>query len=206
MSGANAPLDSLGSRSPEEGLHQATMGSRVDLLRSLLHSWLASSPKNLEGRAALKDLTALDVTRPINPKVLALSSSLVLDPLLQCCDDWVHFVHREAVPLVSNIPLKARDDIMSPFAGGVSLAKVARTSVAPVAAARSINVAVFNPGRTGFSQLGTNELLHWRLEAVAASLDHLGVDVCIIPGGRLPPGSFLPPDFPYVWAGVTQLH
>ena len=62
----------------------------------------------------------------------------------------------------------------------------------------------FNPGRTGFLQLGSDLLLEWRLEAVAHALVESGVDACIIPGARFPAGASLPPGFPFLWEGPTS--
>ena len=67
---------------------------------------------------------------------------------------------------------------------------------------RSIRVATFNPGRLGFSQLGTAELLHWRLQAVAIELKSRAIQFCILPGARIPPGVHLPPDFPFTYYGL----
>eukprot|EP00959_Pyramimonas_sp_CCMP1952_P070933 1481224-Pyramimonas_sp.AAC.1 len=43
--------------------------------------------------------------------------------------------------------------------------------------------------------------MEWRLEAVAHALDQDGVDICILPRARLPPGAVLPPGCPYLVEG-----
>ena len=66
---------------------------------------------------------------------------------------------------------------------------------------KQLTLAVSNPGRSGFLHLGSELLMEWRLEAVAHALDQDGVDICVLPGARLPPEAILPPAFPYLVEG-----
>ena len=97
------------------------MGSHVELVRELLHRWAASGPRCLEARAAWKDVRALDDTRPLNPKGLVFRDNLVADRLMQCCQDWVHFVHQEAMPLITAGTRNWHGEVVSPFVGGVEV-------------------------------------------------------------------------------------
>ena len=95
--------------------------------------------------------------------------------------------------------------IQSPFAGGVTVDENASINNAATQAQEQIRFATLNPGRTGFSCLGTNHVLHWRLFAVASVLEDLDIDVCVLPGARLPPRVSLPENFPYVFLGAKSV-
>ena len=67
-----------------------------------------------------------------------------------------------------------------------------------------LRIATLNPGRTGLSSLGTNEVLYSRLWAIAAALIEQEVNFCILPGAQLHPGVQLPCDFPLKYVGVRS--
>ena len=107
--------------------------------------------------------------------------------------------------------LKGRPLMDTPYAGGVlvqQLQELSRMheSRATVPTLKSLKLASLNPGRTGFSKLGSDELLFWRLWAVALNLEALGVHLCVVPGARFPPGAALPEAFPYAFRGTRSSH
>ena len=92
--------------------------------------------------------------------------------------------------------------IVSPYAGGVAQnpdGDWGRDATGDILQRKTITVATFNPGRTGFLGLGTRELLSWRIWAVADALQRGGIDVCILPGARFPSSAFWPHGFPFIW-------
>ncbi len=94
----------------------------------------------------------------------------------------------------------------SPYAGGVEIvapdAPAHHGAASPLQVPR-LGVSVLNPGRTGFTCLGTHDVLTWRLWHVALALQECGVSVCALPGARWPPGASLPEGFPFLWHGVA---
>lgn len=73
------------------------------------------------------------------------------------------------------------------------------------ASALQLKLASLNPGRTGLAALGSNQLIHWRIQAIAATLLEENIDICALPGARFPPGAQLPANFPFAWVGVQSL-
>lgn len=53
-------------------------------------------------------------------------------------------------------------------------------------AEKRVKVAVFNPGRTGFLTLCTQEVMIWRLIIITDFLSKEGIDICFLPGARWP--------------------
>ena len=107
-----------------------------------------------------------------------------------------------SIPLLDGVVKQARD-VLSPFAGGCHAGDNAASDMCH--RLDFLNVACFNPGRTGLAALGTNQILHWRLFAIAAALEEADISICALPGARFPPGCVLPENFPYSWLGVQTL-
>lgn len=102
---------------------------------------------------------------------------------------------------------------MSPYAGGVTGVSLQLTSGSGFAHGghtgahtfKQLNLAIFNTGRTGFAQLGTDTILFLRLWEVGLALAERDVHLCVVPGPRLPPGFALPEGYRYVWWGAQTL-
>ena len=174
-------------------------------LRSLMHSWASNGPKRLEHAAAYKDALALAKSAPTNPIALRFQGDECTQTLLKVSLDLKEFLLNEVVPCITNIRThKPTDQVIAPLTGGVPVSspQSAKTSGLIRHVSSHCCSATFNPGRSGFAALVTNELLHWRLEATAALLTEHGIDVCVTPGARFPPGAALPPTFPFVWIGT----
>ena len=69
----------------------------------------------------------------------------------------------EIVPLLKQgVPVRMARRVLSPYAGGISVASVQRIRVGQehrTKAAEPLRVASLNPGRSGLTRLGSNELL-----------------------------------------------
>ena len=58
-----------------------------------------------------------------------------------------------------------------------------------------------NPGKTGFSNLHSTDILWWRWWEVGLACQELGLQLVALPGPRIPPGTKLPDGFPYTFLG-----
>ena len=97
--------------------------------------------------------------------------------------------------------------IQSPYAGGVLSRYAAALADRDASKPQPFNIdslklGTLNPGRTAVAILGTNDVIQWRLWAVALKLVDLKIDICVVPGHRLPHGTSLPEGFPFVFYGL----
>ena len=176
----------------------------VSELREGLHRWLQTPPGSLEISAALKDCFALIESSPLASGIWnsdGLASAERIGSIAQTLFSFLKFeVVARLKPCVR--PVGA---IVSPFAGGV-LHEHCTSFQQPSVGSRDclfqqLNVATLNPGRTGFSQLGSDGLLFWRLWAVAIELQERSIHICCLPGARLPEIAQLPDGYPFVYCG-----
>jgi len=175
--------------------------STIDPLRRLVQDWLATAPRALETTAALKDCLALIEIAPSAVEAL-LPGSPAAVALSRISRDLLHFLKFEVSKLLKT-RLGNVSPLVSPYAGGLVCAQAqqaARTSTKGFTLPH-LRVAVLNPGRTGFTQLGNDALLFWRLWAVSFALMEMDIHICALPGARLPPGALLPEGFPFVYLG-----
>ena len=175
----------------------------MELLPRLALQWLQGDPRRLERAAALRDVEALVAAAPVNLGSLRSAQ-------LPAAESLLDFTAALATVLRQCILCHMRSGaartplVISPFAGGVSSSSLPAPSV-PGECTRQLKLASLNPGRTGLAALGTNAFLHWRLQAIVATLQLESVDICALPGARFPPGTQLPDNFPYAWLGVRSL-
>ena len=175
-----------------------------DLL-DLVHTWLASTPRPLERAAACKDVQGLLNLAHKNPASLRIPSSTVVNNLIDLSRALHRFIKQDIAPLLesNNIPSVP---LSSPYIGGATSS--ASQASDPGGQRQSINdasrllLATMNPGRTGLAALGTDAVLFWRLWALDWELHERGVQFCVLPGARFPPGVSLPADFHYAWRGI----
>jgi hypothetical protein len=176
----------------------------IHVLTTVLHSWLLNGPRKMERAAFVKDVQALITTAPQLPARLNPQEAEVALDLLAHTRTLLHFLKHDCVQVLQQHS-SAEIVLSSPYAGGCQVNEVGSMYDAGVKHSH-ITVATLNPGRTGFSQLGSDSLLHWRLWAVASALEDQNIDVCGLPGARLPPGAILPSGLPYAWYGVRSSH
>ncbi|CAK0875342.1 unnamed protein product [Prorocentrum cordatum] len=176
-------------------------------LREKAMRWLGAPQSRAELAAASRDFLALLHLAPAWPDGVTRHAGTVAGPLWAFAVELQHFLARALLPSLMAFPGVSRI-VGGPYVGGVPQAAAAEAAgrvLGPVPPARPLfRIATLNPGRTGFLHLGTDLILEWRLEAVAHALVEHGVDVCILPGSRFPPGAWLPPGFPFVWIGPTS--
>ncbi|CAE8699927.1 unnamed protein product, partial [Polarella glacialis] len=158
----------------------------------------------MERAAFVKDVQALITTPPQLPARLNPQEAEVALDLLAHTRTLLHFLKHDCVQVLQQHS-SAQIVLSSPYAGGCQVNEVGSMYDAGVKHSH-ITVATLNPGRTGFSQLGSDSLLHWRLWAVASALEDQNINVCGLPGARLPPGAILPSGLPYAWYGVRSSH
>ena len=177
-------------------------------LRLALTAWVTARPNAVVAAAFLKDILALLELAHPSPKTLRLNASHGPDRLIELSWEVFRFLSDEVLPTLHGVCHKGMM-VSSPYAGGVAVSHAQQAMEALAQSRRgtpefnvgTLNVATFNPGRSGFATIGTDEILYWRLWAVALALLERDVHVCVIPGARLPPGTNLPSDYPYVWHG-----
>ena len=69
--------------------------------------------------------------------------------------------------------------VISPYQGGIQEHVAKEEHVE-----KKVKVAVFNPGRTGFLTLCTQEVMIWRLIIITDFLSKEGIDICFLPASR----------------------
>ena len=176
----------------------------VACLRRAWHTWLQLDPRKLELAALHRDVEALVQTMPTNPKALRLKTGET-DMLLDIAHTLEQFLKNEVSVVLKR---KCNNDlaISTPFAGGAPTNHRKPVGVGQVdRAGGRLVIGTLNPGRTGLTALGTNQLLDWRLQAIGCALEDLDVHVCALPGARFPPGARLPEDFAFGWFGTQTL-
>ena len=178
-----------------------------DCVNALFLRWLETAPRRLERAAAVRDWQALARAAP--PRANRLRS-----PQLPEANALIEFTCRLVETLTKcilnnlGVRLGAPALVVPPFVGGVPQHELLLHGLAsPVqrAPGEGFKVACLNPGRVGLSALGSNQVLHWRVQAIGCALEELDVDLCVLPGARFPPGAQLPESFPYAWVGVHSL-
>ena len=171
-------------------------------LQPILDDWLALEPRPMEAQAAHKDFKGIFALAPANPgnistvrgktyhRLKALQSMVsqmkgfLRDKLLPAAAHWA----RNAAPLVS------------PFMGG--LTPPDEDDYKESCTLSSIKIAALNPGRTGFTALGNEEIIWWRLWHISEYLTKHQVLICVLPSPRWPPGASLPPGIGFEWVGI----
>ena len=176
-------------------------------LREKAMGWLGGPQSRAELAAAARDLLALLHLAPAWPDGVNRNAGTVAGPLWAFAVELQHFLARSLLPSLLALPGVSRL-VGGPYVGGVPqsvAAEEAGRARGPAPPVRPLfRIATLNPGRTGFLHLGTDLILEWRREAVAHALVEHGIDVCILPGSRFPPGAWLPAGFPFVWIGPTS--
>ena len=180
------------------------MSHVLEELEVLLRNWQANAPRQLETMAFLRDSEALLELSPAGTSVASLPLGTACAALLTLHDEMRSFLTLKVLPTLRRLQKAKRPSVVSPYAGGVPMDTVSRTRTGEQlkqTVKSHLNVAVLNPGKTGFLTLATHEVLDWRIVEIDEELSARGVDVCALPGARCPAGLQLPPDFPYFWVG-----
>ena len=170
----------------------------MECLRSLFEEWWSAGPLKMERLAFLKDVKTLLGLKPRNPIRLQHPQGHDVKPLADMAGVLAQFLRRVALP---TLMVTSGTPVISPYAGGVDASEVEDDRGGEKEHIGELKFACLNPGCVGLAALGTDEVLYWRLWAIAAALQSHGIQVCALPGARWPPGSRLPGGFPYVWLG-----
>ena len=144
---------------------------------------------------------------PSLPPLLLRGCGSAAAPLAALVHALSSLVRMEVAPsLERRVFIRPPRPVVSPCAGG-HCAGVSHQPPAPAGPGSrdSVCVAVLNPGRRSSVAPGTEVTLEWRLHAVAQVLSDSGADTCAMPGARMPPGTALPPGFPYTWSGPRSV-
>ena len=155
----------------------------MDLLHhdffEVLDMWTANKPKSAEAKAAVIDFRCLQNLAPQNPKSLAVVKSGPVDRLIHLAD-YVSYMKGVLRAACLRLQQFVVDDepIISPYRGGVALQGTEAESFDT----KRLRVAVFNPGRTGFLTLCTQEVMMWRLLIITQFLGQEQIDVCFLRG------------------------
>ena len=167
-------------------------------LFEVLDMWTASKPKSAEAKAAVIDFRCLQNLAPQNPKSLAVVNSGPVDRLIHLAD-YVSYMKGVLRAACLRLQQFVVDDepIISPYRGGVALQGTEAESLDT----KRLRVAVFNPGRTGFLTLCTQEVMMWRLLIITQFLEQEQIDVCFLPGARWPAGASVPDSVAFQWMG-----
>ena len=170
-------------------------------LETCVQQWLAAAPGKLELSVAKKDFQGLFDLAPINPRNLEVVSGQEV-PQLKGLVQIVRILRDALRRSLSHLSTRQvlRNLMVSPYMGGVDPDSCERALRKHVYS--SITIATLNPGRTGLSQLGTQEVLWWRLLHIGSFLVQHDVQLCVLPGARFPAGAELPEGFPYMWIGA----
>ncbi len=194
-----------------------TVSSRTTLFpgeefEQLLQGWLSREPTHSDkiSAAALKDTLALLETKPHN--LASIPCDLRdLDIMEQTVADTASFLKKILRPLSSAATIAKPEKasavskvvVQSPLAGGVLHSSVGSMRNTPASEEHSMrmDIAILNPGRCGFSSVDGSTVLWWRLWQVAVGAREQGVQMLVLPSPRLPPGTQLPPGFPYAYHG-----
>ena len=180
----------------------------ISPLRDMVHEWLQAQPRKLEQHAFLKDAIGLVSLCHKDPKDLRIRGSHVADQIVQACMDLRAFLQKDIIQLLRHSG-GGRGNVASPYVGGVPveehLRQLNQYKCTDGDGLSDFVFGSFNPGRTGLSALGTDNLLHWRLWAIHCELIDSGVHFCALPGARFPPGATLPEGFRFVWRGVQSV-
>ena len=167
-------------------------------LRELVLSWVGAESRRLELAAAWRDVRALIEHAPeLYPSLVRHGRSEAAD-LVALVTSLRTFLRDVVLPPLASV-CRTLPAVASPYAGGLPAAAAA-TQGRKLGAAQC-TVGIFNPGRTGFVTRDARTVLGWRLSAFASALLKHEVDVCVVPGARLPEGAVLPPNYPYTWIG-----
>ena len=86
---------------------------------------------------------------------------------------------------------KVSVEVVSPLAGGISVTAVefdAWRGTDRCQAQQQLKVGIMNPGKTGFSNLHSTDILWWRWWEVGFACQELGLQLVALPGPRIPPG------------------
>ncbi len=158
----------------------------MEVLRGLFNQWIGTQTRRLELNACWRDLCHLAEQWPECQINVATPGRGEAGPLISFANDLYKYLATEAIPPLTRRCLPM-DPVVAPVAGGK---QVPETRAGPVALhSCPLRVATFNPGRTGFLSLRGDCILCWRLDAVADQLASLNIDICVVPGARLPEGS-----------------
>ena len=182
--------------------------AELSQLRAGLHQWLAENPRRIEWAAFHADVQALLRAAPNAPGSLRLPLSSDADRLIDMVHDLSRFLRAEALPLLQKRAGGRRPvPVISPFAGSSCGERpLKRTRLATTPAPACTWFASLNPGRTGLTALGSNNLLHWRLHAIASYLLENDIIACALPGARLPHGASFQPGFQFEYIGARSIY
>ena len=138
-------------------------------LRLALTAWVTARPNAVVAAAFLKDILALLELAHPSPKTLRLNASHGPDRLIELSWEVFRFLSDEVLPTLHGVCHKGMM-VSSPYAGGVAVSH-AQQAMETLAQSRrgtpefnvgTLSVATFNPGRSGFATIGTDEILNWR--------------------------------------------
>jgi len=185
--------------------------ARMTSLRDMLVDWLRETPRQCEIAAALKDGIALLECAPTSLQSYRLANSTAVNATVEFVHDTRAFIKDEVLPLLRRALRSnaAQQQVVSPYAGGVLISHVDTLEAVgpgrlPDFSTNRLHIASFNPGALGLSHLSSANLLDWRIQAIGRALQQDGIDICILPGARFPPGATLPEGYPYIWQGIQS--
>ena len=170
----------------------------MELLRTLFSSWVASSPRPVEVKAAFQDVEALQQLAPMNPQSICHIAKGSI-PQLKLFSNLVS----ELKGMLRHVSGRLRqlsqasNLVTSPWVGGVE-----SVSTGPDTLEQPLRVGSLNPGRSGLLALATNEILWWRLTHIFDTLVSLQVPICFLPGARWPEGAVMPERSPFQFVGT----
>lgn len=158
----------------------------------LYDTWLGHESGRLELSALVTDALALLELGPVSPQSLRRADHPELQTFVDLESSLKICLADHVVPSLRRVMSRA-NAVASPYAGGLTYEQMQRLTCADNAPSdlklESIRVATFNPGRTGFLCLGSQRVLDWRLHAVAHASVELNIQLCFLPGARLPNGE-----------------
>ena len=133
----------------------------MNSLEACMQQWLAASPGNLDFLVAKKKFKGLFDLAPINPRNLEVVTGQEV-PQLKGLVQIVRVLRDALRRSLSHLSTRQvlRNLMVSPYMGGVDPDSCERALRKHVYS--SINIATLHPGRSGLSQLGTEEVLRWR--------------------------------------------
>ena len=94
--------------------------------------------------------------------------------------------------------------VSSPFAGAIptEALNLCMGDRGQASQLRNVRLGIINPGRSRLTNLSTDEVMWWRLWDIAAAGNDHELELLILPGPRLRPGTRLPDGFPFQFVGL----
>ena len=185
-----------------------------DLFRTLLRDSLADARcLRLAAAAAFKDALALLEGRPRSVAGLFPDSPHAAEVFSATIAATVEFIQRDFAPaMASNTPggtiMSSEGAVVvavsSPFAGAIptEALNLCMGDRGQASQLRNVRLGIINPGRSGLTNLSTDEVMWWRLWDIAAAGNDHELELLILPGPRLRFGICLPDGFPYQFVGL----